>query len=306
MSWLFSSVGDFVQSLIVDNILVPICEWFLNAYLAFVTSIASLDILSSPLNTMLGGSASGTSLYSLVTALHDSVIVPIAHSILALVLLVQLVKISQRIDSTATMPAVKEVLFLVVFCAMFMWLINNSTDILVAVYNQVNVIVTALGGSGDLDLSITIGDTENLTIGAVIGLLAFTVIGWVLGFIALIVSYVMAYFRAIQLYIYMAFAPIPFAFLGFEETRSFGINFCKNFIAVCLAGAVMVFALVAFPALAATVVTEQITLSSMVGFTNLGDQSSSVFIFIKLIALTIVLIWTMCKSGAIARDILGG
>lgn len=303
---IFSSVDDIIQELIIDGILVPICETMLNLYVSIIELISVPDILTASLDDMFGNSTGASSLYTLVTNLHDSVVVPIAHSILALVMLVQLVKISQRIDSTATMPAVKEILFLVVFCAMFMWLINNSVEILTVVYNQINVITQALGNQGDLDLTITLGDTSNLTVGTAVGLLAGVVVAFIFALIALVICYVTAYLRSLQLYIYLAFAPIPLAFLGFEETRSFGVNFCKNFIALCLAGAIMLFVLIAFPYLAANVVATDVTMVDVMGSAGIVTDTSSLIIIVKLIAILIVLAYTMFKSGALARDILGG
>lgn len=298
---LFPDIGSIVNDLIVNMILRPIVETFLNLFLDFVSMISVGNILTASFGDIFGNSG-GTSLYAVVNTVHDSVVVPLAHSILALVMLVQVVKISQRIDATSTMPAVKEILFLAVFFVIFTWLINRSADICVAVYDTVNNLTLAIGSPSDMDLSIELGDMDGITIGSVVGLLMFTVIGWLLGLIAWVVCFVMSYFRALQLYIYTTFSPIPFALMGFDETRSFGVNFCKNFVAVCLAGAVMAFALLAFPALASGVVTDTVSLAP----SFFSDQVQGLLVFVKLFAICIVLIFVMVKSGSIARDILGG
>lgn len=298
---LFPDVGSIVNDLIVNQILTPICETLLNQYLSFIQNISIGGILTASFEDIFGNSG-GTSLYAVVNDVHDSVVVPLAHSILALVMLVQVVKISQRIDATSTMPAVKEIVFLAVFFVIFTWLINSSADICTAVYDTVNQLTAAIGSPDALNISIELGETDGITIGTVVGLLLFLLLGWILGLIAWVVCFVMTYFRALQLYIYTTFSPIPFAFMGFEETRSFGVNFCKNFVSVCLAGAIMAFALVAFPALASGVVTDTPALFP----SFVGDNMQGLLVFIKLIAISIVLIFVMIKSGSIARDILGG
>lgn len=298
---LFPDVGSIVSDLLVDNILAPMCEGLLNQYLSFIQNISIGGILTASFDDIFGNTG-GTSLYEIVNDVHDSVVVPLAHSILALVMLVQVVKISQRIDATSTMPALKEVIFLAVFFVIFTWLINQSAEICKAVYDTVNQLTVAIGDPEELTLSIELGDTEGVTIGTVAGLFLFLILGWILGFVAWVVCFVMTYFRALQLYIYTTFSPIPFAFMGFEETRSFGVNFCKNFIAVCLAGCIMAFALIAFPALASGVVTD--TPSLIPSFMN--DTMQGMVVFVKLVAISIVLIFVMIKSGSMARDILGG
>lgn len=298
---LFPDVGSIVSDLIVNQILTPICETLLNQYLSFIQNISIGGILTASFDDIFGNSG-GTSLYTVMNDVHDSVVVPLAHSILALVMLVQVVKISQRIDATSTMPAVKEIVFLAVFFVIFTWLINSSADICTAVYDTINQLTIAMGDPATLNLSIELGETDGITVGTVFGLLLFLLIGWLIGIIAWIICFVMVYFRALQLYIYTTFSPIPFAFMGFEETRSFGVNFCKNFVAVCLAGAIMTFALIAFPALAAGVVTDTPVLAPSI----IGGQMQGLVVFIKLIAISLVLIFVMIKSGSMARDILGG
>lgn len=37
--------------------------------------------------------------------------------------------------------------------------------------------------------------------------------------------------------------------IGFDETKNYGISFCKNYLGICLSGAVIILALSAFPSL---------------------------------------------------------
>ena len=297
---LFPDVGSIVSDLIVDNILKPICEALLSGFVAFISNITVGGILTASFDSIFGNST----LYDVVNNVHDSVVVPLAHSILALVMLVQVVKISQRIDATSTMPAVKEIVFLAVFFVIFTWLINQSSEICIAVYDTVNQLTVAIGTPSETTIDISLDDSSSLSIGTVIGLLAFCGFGFLVGLVAWIVCFVMTYFRGLQLYIFTTFSPIPFAFMGFEETRSFGVNFCKNFIAVCLAGTIMAFALIAFPALATGIVGDSVVLS--IAENSVLPSADALLVFVQLLAIEIVLIFIMVKSGAIARDILGG
>ena len=98
--------------------------------------------------------------------------------------------------------------------------------------------------------------------------------------------------RAMQLYVMAAFSPLPFALLGFDETKNYGVSFCKNFLATCLAGVIILFAMGLFPNLLSGFSGGEIS-----GFK--GDMWSSVCASVALMLIVI-------KSGTIARDVFGG
>ena len=87
------------------------------------------------------------------------------------------------------------------------------------------------------------------------------------------------------------------ALLGFEQSRQFGIGFIRNFVALVLAGAVMVFILFCFPLL----------VNAAIAAGRLGTDYSFVPGMgpVTLIAMCLLLIIGMLKSGAIARSVLG-
>lgn len=55
--------------------------------------------------------------------------------------------------------------------------------------------------------------------------------------------------RFIEIYVYMAIAPIPLATFPSEELSSVGKNFLKSFAAVCIQGALIYIVLSIFPML---------------------------------------------------------
>ena len=61
-------------------------------------------------------------------------------------MLVQLVRVSEKVDGSATMPAVKEVVELAVFFVIFSWLINNSGEICEAVFDDLTKFNSYIGG----------------------------------------------------------------------------------------------------------------------------------------------------------------
>lgn len=76
------------------------------------------------------------------------------------------------------------------------------------------------------------------------------------------------------------------------ETKNYGVSFCKNFLATCLAGVIILFAMGLFPNLLSGFSGGEIS-----GFK--GDMWSSVCASVALMLIVI-------KSGTIARDVFGG
>lgn len=293
----------------------------LNGYNEMIKHLTDKTILTGSFDSLLG-----TNVYTLVKTIHQTAVVPVAESILALIMLVQLVKISQRIDATSTLPAVKDIVFLAVFYVLFHWFIVNSLDILSGIYSiVVNDIMPKIGGaatnSGFFDgvLTAPTGDgdiPDGVSVGGCFMVLLASLFSYLAGILAVIVATVVTYARAWQLYVMAAFSSIPVALLGFEETRQAGIGFLKNFASCALAGAIILFLLVAFPyiytsfALASAPGSGDDLILALAGAASTGNIIGSAAGFtmltlIELVALTILLIFALIKSGAWAKELMG-
>lgn len=100
-------------------------------------------------------------------------------------------------------------------------------------------------------------------------------------------------FNTIEFNKSMHYNPLKYvALLGFDETKNYGVSFCKNFLATCLAGVIILFAMGLFPNLLSGFSGGEIS-----GFK--GDMWSSVCASVALMLIVI-------KSGTIARDVFGG
>lgn len=311
---------------IFPDIPAMIKQWFLdmaaglfNGYNQMISHIADQTILSQPFNTMLGEET-----YAVVSAVHENAVVPVASGILTLLMLVQLVKISQRIDATSTLPAVKEIVFLAVFFVLFSWFIKNSLAVLTGIYNiVVNDIMPKIGSvateSGFFNGTLVAPDENSVgdvSIGGCFMVLLTALLSYVAGIIAFIVATVVTYARAWQLYVMGAFSSIPVALLGFDETRQSGITFLKNFAACALSGALILFLLAVFPHILSTVALSSAPddgsslLLALAGAASAGNVAGSaagftILTLFEWVALTILLIIAILKSGSWAKEILG-
>ncbi|MZT11332.1 hypothetical protein EAI80_01220 [Catenibacterium sp. co_0103] len=313
----FWEVGTNLKNMVCEWLLDMSC-WGFNLYNDIAMKIGSSDMLSAPFDSLLG-----VSTYELTKTIHQTAVIPIAESILALFMLVQLVKISQRIDATATLPAVKDIVFLAVVYVLIHWFIVNSLDIMQAIYkiavdNIIPEIGTAQSNTGFFNGELTTSNIpdstwDELTIGGCFLTLCASILSGIGGVVAYMVAFIVAYARAWQIYAMAAFSSIPIALLGFDETRQMGIGFLKNFAAAVLAGAVMMFLLVIYPLALSTMTTASgvtggasiLFLISIPAGGTASLASASVLILLEFLAITFLLIIALIKSGAWAKEILG-
>ena len=313
----FWEVGTNLKNMVWQWLLDMSC-WGFNLYNDIAMKIGSSDMLSAPFDSLLG-----VSTYELTKTIHQTAVIPIAESILALFMLVQLVKISQRIDATATLPAVKDIVFLAVVYVLIHWFIVNSLDIMQAIYkiavdNIIPEIGTAQSNTGFFNGELTTSNIpdstwDELTIGGCFLTLCASILSVIGGVVAYMVAFIVAYARAWQIYAMAAFSSIPIALLGFDETRQMGIGFLKNFAAAVLAGAVMMFLLVIYPLALSTMTTASgvtggasiLFLISIPAGGTASLASASVLILLEFLAITFLLIIALIKSGAWAKEILG-
>lgn len=313
----FWEVGTNLKNMVCEWLLDMSC-WGFNLYNDIAMKIGSSDMLSAPFDSLLG-----VSTYELTKTIHQTAVIPIAESILALFMLVQLVKISQRIDATATLPAVKDIVFLAVVYVLIHWFIVNSLDIMQAIYkiavdNIIPEIGTAQSNTGFFNGELTTSNIpdstwDELTIGGCFLTLCASILSVIGGVVAYMVAFIVAYARAWQIYAMAAFSSIPIALLGFDETRQMGIGFLKNFAAAVLAGAVMMFLLVIYPLALSTMTTASgvtggasiLFLISIPAGGTASLASASVLVLLEFLAITFLLIIALIKSGAWAKEILG-
>lgn len=305
--------------------LANIALWIFNVYNYIVNQIGNVSFITGSLSTIFGGEG----VWNVVTTVHQTLVIPLGESILALFMLVQLVKISQRIDATSTLPAVKDIVFLAVVYVLMHWLIVNSLDLAQAVYDIFNNIAAnpdfvnkAVSDTTFIDSETAFAgvDFAKANIGSCFALVIVGLLSILTGIAALVVATVVALARALQIYVMVTFSPIPLAFLGFEETRQSGISFIRNFCAAGLAGAIIMFILTAYPYISSAMLTS-ITgvgggdagsniimgLASIINFTG-GSSVGSLSGILGIItwaSTSVLLILGLVKSGAWAKEILG-
>ena len=292
-------INDWLAELLRDA-----ANWMFSKQVDVLKGIGYDGILGADFSSMLTTSGS-VSMYDIACGVWRVATLPIGCGVLSLVFTVKLIRISQRVDGNASMPGVKEVVFLLVFFAVFLFLIQHSFELMQSIYEVVGIaidrVMVMFGTGGALDLAAVSIVTPDDDIPALLAMLIVSLISWVVVLAAYIVALVVCWARALQLYIMAAFSPIPLAFMALDDTRQIGVGYLKNFAAVCIAGLIIVILMIAFP----------LILGGIVGV-NPGTGTSADAIAngltyaLQYLAMCILLILSLVKSGAWARDIVSG
>ena len=292
-------VNDWLCGLLRDC-----CNWMFKAQTGVLGSIGANGILSADFAHMLT-SSSDLTMHDVARGVWQVAILPIGCGVLGLVFTLKLIEISQRMDGSQSLPGVKEVVFLLVFFAVFLFLIQNSFDLMASIYEvcglAIDRVEALFGAGGAMDLSAVSVVTEDDDVPALIALLLVSVISWVVVLGAYIVALVVCWARAIQLYVMAAFGPIPLSLMALDDTRQIGIGYLKNFTAVCLAGLIILILLVAFP-----LILGGLTGASTSTGTPIDGIATGLTYALQYLAMCVLLILSLVKSGAWARDIVSG
>lgn len=286
------------------GILRDVCNWIFTAQVDVLKSIGYSGILGADFQNML--TTSGTvSMYDISHTVWQVAILPIGCGVLSLVFTIKLIQISQRMDGNQSLPGVKEVVFLLVFFAVFLFLIQNSFELMQAVYGVIGLaierVANAFGTGGTLDLATVSIVTTDDDIPALVAMLVVSLISWLVVLIAYIVSLVVCWARALQLYIMAAFSPIPLSLMALDETRQIGIGYLKNFTAVCIAGLIILILLISFP-----IILGGLTGANPNTGTPVDGIANGLSYALQYLAMCILLILSLVKSGTWARDIVSG
>ena len=296
----FASIADDINKWLC-GVLRDCCNWIFANQINMLKSIGYDGILAAGFDSMLG-TAGNTTMYSLVHGVWQVAILPIGCGF---VFTIKLIQISQKMDGNASLPGVKEVVFLLVFFAVFLFLIQNSFDLMASIYSitklAIERVINMFGTGGAIDLNAVSIVTTDDDVAALVAMLIVALISWVVVLVAYIVALVVSWARAIQLYLMAAFSPIPLALMGTEDTRQIGIGYVKNFVAVCLAGIIILVLLISFP-----IILGGLNAANPGTGTPIDGIANGLTYALQYLAMCILLILSLVKSGSWARDIVGG
>ena len=198
----YADIADDINGWLSD-LLRDAANWMFSKQVEVLKGIGYDGILGADFNAMLTTSGS-ISMYDIAHGVWQVAILPIGCGVLSLVFTIKLIQISQRVDGNASMPGVKEVVFLLVFYAVFLFLIQHSFELMQAIYEVIGIAidrVIGLFGQGDaLDVSAVSIVTTDGDIPALLAMLIVSLISWVVVLAAYIIALVVCWARPATLH----------------------------------------------------------------------------------------------------------
>lgn len=231
-------------------------------------SDAILEVIKWINDMVLGLTTNGSSLtgsmrsfmpnlYDYTQVIMRNVMMPVAYSVLALFLLLELHKIITRTEgmgsSTISFEIVFKTLFKVALCKIAL---DNTSLILNSLYSVSTHItsgVAGIMGGGDLAGGLNIETLRpavqalGFWSGLICLILCFVI--FLMAMFAVVCANVLIVTRFVQLFAYFAISPIPIATLPNAEQSQIGKSFLKSFASTCIQGTMIFIVLSFFPVL---------------------------------------------------------
>lgn len=215
--------------------------------------VNSMGSNSGLLSTLEGWNSA---LYSYARVICSDVIKPVAYTVLALFLLLELYAASQRMAANGggSSYGVQQIGYTMLKMVLCKLAVDYSFDIISLIYSVFAHITSGIaskisGGSVSSSINAALIDAIGNGIGDQIGAFIAVFIAWlIVQVVNLIVSTIVAA-RFIELYLYVAVAPLPLTTLANQELHNVGVNFLKSFAAVSLQGALLYLVIGFYPAL---------------------------------------------------------
>lgn len=235
-----------------------------------------------------------SNVFSMIQTLSETVILPIAGLIITFVLCYEL--ISMIVDRNNMHDTDTFMFFKYFFKAgVAVFIVSNTFDIIMAVFDVAQHVVTQSGGAinanASIDISSAVSGWESALSSMGTGelfllVLETSLISLCMKILSVCIT-VVIFGRMIEIYLYSSVGAIPFATMANREWGQIGNNYLRGLVALGFQGFFIMVCVAIYSAL-------------VNGFTPTSDIHSSIF---TIAAYTVVLCFTLFKTGSISKSI---
>lgn len=286
MDSVLQSIEDWLHDVLVGGIMNNLSGMF-SSVNDEVASIAS-DVAMSPANFSPG-------VFALVRNVSESVIVPIAGLILTFIACYELIQLIIEKNNLAHFET--WIFFKWVFKTFVaVTIISNTFNIVLAVFDVTQHVIANAGGiiQGSTAVSeaqiLALQSTvEAMDVPSLIGLWLQSLLVQITLMAISKVIFVIIYARMIEIYLMTSMAPIPFSTFANREIGHMGQNYFKSLFALGFQGFLILICVAIY-----AVLVQSISFSS--------DVISAIW---GVMGYTILLCFTLFKTGSLAKSILG-
>lgn len=216
----------------MGDAIIQVFEWIID--LLDFSGGNGTDMVAGNLSSLMPG------FYAVATGLCYNAIMPLAYTVLALFMLLELYKAAVRIEGAGGgYQTGAEVIFRVLIkMALCKFVLDNTPQLLVAIHDTFGGLVGNLSSStaANIDLASLEAQVEDLGFFESLPYLLLSFICLLIAAATYIAAQIIILARAVELYLYVAVAPLPLATFPHDEMSSIGKNFLKSFAAIGLQG----------------------------------------------------------------------
>lgn len=285
MDSILNQIEEWLKGLLVSGIMDNLTDTFASVN-DQVGEIAT-EVGTTPANFMPG-------VFSMIRSLSENVIMPIAGIILTFIACYELIQLIISYNNLAN------------FETWFIWkwifktfvaveLITHTFDFTMAIFDVAQHVVQQAGGiiSGSTavdasTLSSMQSTLEAMDVGPLLSIFLQSFIVQFLMYILSVLIFVIVNGRMIEIYLMVSLAPIPFATFGNREQSMMGQNYVRSLFALGFQGFLIMVCVGIY-----AVLIQSVAFST--------DIIASLW---KVMGYTVLLAFTLFKTGALAKSIL--
>ena len=286
MDSLLEALNEWLREMLVNGIMGNLSGMFDNVN----RQVADISV-------QVGQNPQGwnSSIYSMIQNLSNSIMVPIAGVILAIVMTLELI---QMIADRNNMHEVDTwMIFKWVFkSAAAVLIVTNTWNIVMGVFDMAQSVVSQASGiidyNASVDISLVMADMETrlteMELGPLLGLWVQSLFIGITMWALYICIFIVIYGRMIEIYVVTSVAPIPMATMMGKEWGGMGQNYLRSLFALGFQAFLIIVCVAIYAVLVQNIATEEdviMAIWSCVGYTVLlcfslfktGSLSKSIF-----------------------------
>ena len=236
------------------------------------------------------------SIFSMIENLSNSIMVPIAGVILAIVMTVDLIQMIA--DKNNLHDVDTWMIFKWVFkSAAAILIVTNTWNIVMGVFDMAQSVVAQaagiIGSDASIDISSVMTDLEprlmEMDLGPLFGLWFQSLFIGITMWALYICIFIVIYGRMLEIYMLTSLAPIPVATLSNREMGSMGQNYLKSLFAIGFQGLLILLCVGIYAVL-------------IQGIATGGDPIGAIW---GAVGYTVLLCFMLFKTGTISKSIFG-
>ena len=288
----------------MKDALKKLVEFLFNGHASSVDSVTK-DILDFSADTS-----------QVVSDISDFAVMPVALTVLAIVMMVELNRKASHIeaDHQTGVKLIAAVIFKYIILVMA---VKNSGILL----NAIRALVASVMGDPHLDpegagvsvnengaaVSAFQASIDKASSVDQVGMLIFLLIPFLVTLAAKATLMIVVLLRFAEIYMLTAFSPLPFAFLGNDETKSFGTSFLRKYVEVCIHGVCIIVSIQVYKGIIATAAGSKSN-HSFLEVTSIGSDDPLAWLvgnYLPILITPVILMMVVLGSGKIAKAIAG-